>query len=1688
MAGRENTVDLVVKARNEASKNLDIITEAWKDLKSEMESAGSATGKANTSLGQLGSALGTLMREAKGLTALSTIAENMDQAAGAVKRLQSSVRDGAGDFAKLAREAEASEKAVNRLKGQIAAEEGANKAAAVARKTANAELTAANRALKEAERNQERYNNSVAKAARATKGVGVDIGTPQTSARASAGAFIAAELERNRAAQAQAANTVKQYTDEVTRSSQALKELAPQLKSASDLNRRLTNETTKQNSALQQNRSALVQARDEQAKIKTVADQASAAMGGLAVKQGEVAAAAAKNAAELDRTARAIQALNKFSSGGAEVVDPKQAAALQKQVTAVNELREDWKALESEAKRLASGLQSVSGNATQQVDAFKRITEAARRAKTEYTAQIEALDKLRVAAGLPVSGLARAAQAANTGAQANRNFASSASSALPPIRSLGQGAQSAGSAMNQSADGADKLNNALSKTSRGGRDALSLFQRIRGEILSLTASYIGLNAAIGQIGAVIKAFQTLEAAQSRLGVVFNQDTGKVSSELQFLERNAARLGIEFGTLSDQYSKFAVAASSANFSAQNTRDIFLSVAEAGRVNKLSIDQLNGVFLALEQMISKGKVSSEELRRQLGDRLAGAFNIFASAIGKSAAELDEMMRKGEVLSDETTMLKFADELRRRFGPQLGSALATTTTELGKFQNNLFQAQLAVGKGGFIDAFTDGLRTMNQYFQSQEGREFFLSLGAALGKLTQGLVALMPYMDDFARVVGVIVALKVAKGLSGWIDGMKASALETGKLNREMFTWQGTVIASQAKWNAFAGSLRTGTGVLAGLNSQLKVSTVVAGTAGTRFLAMQAALSSLARVAGVAAGGFRLLWSAIGGLPGIILTGVTLAVTSWMTEVDNTTAALDRHKAILETVLTKYDEIKGKVSDTKLALEGMSKTQIDKNVLDLRDAVKTVKDEIAGMRPGGMFYVAPANQRGVLAEITKLKDAYEAGEVSAEKFKKALQNLYPQISDDEIRKYVASLEETATKGADLEQALGQAAVMAKEAGSSLNGLDKDSQGVGKSLSDLADASEKSGKSLEAVAKENADKFNKSMEEMGKLIPSVAEELKKLETIKGLEEQFKQAIKFAGGMDDVAKAFYRYQQGMSATEFGNLGSDGGSAAFNLIRKFEGYKATPYWDVNAYRAGYGSDTVTLADGSIQKVVQGMTVSITDANRDLTRRIEEFAGVARSQIGANRFDSFAPQQQAVLTSIAYNYGDLKSTGILKTLQEGTVQEIADAIRSLSTHNDGVNSKRRNQEAHLFSGGGDFTEKQFEVERKRLETQKEYNEGLKERISLQENENSNAGRLTQEGFIQKKLNEEIAKAKKAGVTLDDEMIAKLKAMYAEEYKITQEKRDQKTEIQEANLALQNAQALETQRNALMAQYKQAMREGDVENQAGLQSQLVDLNAQIVAAAENARQMWEAIGGPEAAAKLPIIDALIAKTQTAGTSIANVGRQVNSLGMTSQQTQQLVGSFVDGLVGVFDTFAQAVANGENAFQALGQAFLQFAANFLKEIAMMIMKQMLLNALAGFGGPIGKAASALGGAVAHGGGTIGSTNRSRRVDASTWSAAAYYHVGGVAGLKSNEVPAILERGEVIRTQAQEGALQDRLNSADAAARQSGNAAVNLKVANVFNPIDVLEQSLATVEGERVFLNFMTKNASKVNGAING
>jgi GH24 family phage-related lysozyme (muramidase) len=158
------------------------------------------------------------------------------------------------------------------------------------------------------------------------------------------------------------------------------------------------------------------------------------------------------------------------------------------------------------------------------------------------------------------------------------------------------------------------------------------------------------------------------------------------------------------------------------------------------------------------------------------------------------------------------------------------------------------------------------------------------------------------------------------------------------------------------------------------------------------------------------------------------------------------------------------------------------------------------------------------------------------------------------------------------------------------------------------------------------------------------------------------------------------------------DLGADDSSDASALIKRKEGYRSRPYWDVNAWRIGYGSDTITRADGSVVKVTPGMEITKEDAERDLRRRIPEFQNQGIIQhIGQNAWDKLNAQTKAALTSLAYNYGSIsRLESLKKAIAANDKNMIAQAIESYADHNRGVNFTRRMEEARMVRNSSDTT--------------------------------------------------------------------------------------------------------------------------------------------------------------------------------------------------------------------------------------------------------------------------------------------------------------------------------------------------------------------------------------------------------------
>jgi tape measure domain-containing protein len=196
-----------------------------------------------------------------------------------------------------------------------------------------------------------------------------------------------------------------------------------------------------------------------------------------------------------------------------------------------------------------------------------------------------------------------------------------------------------------------------------------------------------------------------------------------------------------------------------------------------------------------------------------------------------------------------------------------------------------------------------------------------------------------------------------------------------------------------------------------------------------------------------------------------------------------------------------------------------------------------------------------------------------------------------------------------------------------------------------------------------------------------------------------------------------------------------------------------------------------------------------------------------------------------------------------------------------------------------------------------------------------------------------------------------------------------------------------------------------------------------------------------------------------------------------------------SVVNNGVQAFDALAQSMAKvitGQSSlaegFRGAAQAAGQFFAQLLKDLAMAIIRTQILKALQAFGGPVGAAAGVAASAAGnHNGGIVGS-NRSftRKVDPAVFAGAQRFHNGGLPGLKADEVPTILQKGEEV---LRKNDARNILNGGAAAG--GGEHGAGFRIVLVDDRAKVPE-AMATSEGERVILQALKRNAASVKQII--
>jgi tape measure domain-containing protein len=251
----------------------------------------------------------------------------------------------------------------------------------------------------------------------------------------------------------------------------------------------------------------------------------------------------------------------------------------------------------------------------------------------------------------------------------------------------------------------DQLDAAKEKQAEAAQGAKGFGDSL-GMVRAGIAGIVG-GALVGWAKQTGDALFDASVSAERLRTMLNFATGNSARDIEYLRGITQKLGLEMQSTATAYGQFAAAAKGTTLEGQKTRDVFESIAKASAVMGLSANQTSGVLLALQQMVSKGTVQAEELRGQLGERLPGAFQVAARAMGVTTGELGKMLEQGQVVADDF-LPKFARALNEYVGDAAESAATRLEASQSRMSNAWERLMQAVGDSGISSAMAVGMES--------------------------------------------------------------------------------------------------------------------------------------------------------------------------------------------------------------------------------------------------------------------------------------------------------------------------------------------------------------------------------------------------------------------------------------------------------------------------------------------------------------------------------------------------------------------------------------------------------------------------------------------------------------------------------------------------------------------------------------------------------------------------------------------------------------------------------------------------------------------------------------------------------------------------------------------------------------------------------------------------------------------
>lgn len=233
-------------------------------------------------------------------------------------------------------------------------------------------------------------------------------------------------------------------------------------------------------------------------------------------------------------------------------------------------------------------------------------------------------------------------------------------------------------------------------------NASGVFSSLQAKIAAAGAAIIGYFGATELARAFITTNEQV-AGLSRAFVAIYKDAQLAEQQIAFLRGISNDAGVGFDELSNSFKSFTAAATAANIPLAVQNDLFASVAKAGATLGLTTAETSRAVMALSQMASKGVVSMEELRQQLGESLPGALSLAAKGLGLTEAELIKLVESGG-LAARDLFPALAQSLKSMAGEN-----DTLTATWERLKNAMAGAFAGMGDAGGMQLLIGGAKLL-------------------------------------------------------------------------------------------------------------------------------------------------------------------------------------------------------------------------------------------------------------------------------------------------------------------------------------------------------------------------------------------------------------------------------------------------------------------------------------------------------------------------------------------------------------------------------------------------------------------------------------------------------------------------------------------------------------------------------------------------------------------------------------------------------------------------------------------------------------------------------------------------------------------------------------------------------------------------------------------------------------------